>query len=125
VAPFGGFFASGFKRAFKIKDFGDAIPGHGGFTDRCSDCFNRAIAITICWILRTHISPLIIVVDSIDGPCFKCNYFIHQRKGLATPWRFVSTHAFLLDFYRKVVGCYFIIINNALPISFKAKNPVS
>ena len=34
VAPFGGFFASGFKRAFRIKDFGAAIPGHGGFTDR-------------------------------------------------------------------------------------------
>lgn len=33
-APFGGFFASGMKRAFKIKDFGDTIPGHGGFTDR-------------------------------------------------------------------------------------------
>ena len=30
IAPFGGFFASGFKRAFKIKDFGDLIPGHGG-----------------------------------------------------------------------------------------------
>ncbi|TYI13047.1 hypothetical protein ES332_A08G031500v1 [Gossypium tomentosum] len=37
IAPFGGFFASGFKRAFKIKDFGDSIPGHGGFTDRM-DC---------------------------------------------------------------------------------------
>ncbi|CAD5329158.1 unnamed protein product [Arabidopsis thaliana] len=37
MAPFGGFFASGFKRAFKIKDFGDSIPGHGGFTDRM-DC---------------------------------------------------------------------------------------
>lgn len=37
LAPFGGFFASGFKRAFKIKDFGDTIPGHGGFTDRM-DC---------------------------------------------------------------------------------------
>jgi len=37
VAPFGGFFASGFKRAFNIKDFGDSIPGHGGMTDRM-DC---------------------------------------------------------------------------------------
>ncbi|KAJ3298119.1 hypothetical protein HDU79_000521 [Rhizoclosmatium sp. JEL0117] len=37
IAPFGGFFASGAKRAFKIKDFGDYIPGHGGITDRM-DC---------------------------------------------------------------------------------------
>lgn len=37
VAPFGGFFASGFKRAYDIKDFGDSIPGHGGLTDRM-DC---------------------------------------------------------------------------------------
>ncbi|CAK4705180.1 hypothetical protein LEN26_000611 [Aphanomyces euteiches] len=37
VAPFGGFFASGFKRAFKIKDFGSSIPGHGGVVDRM-DC---------------------------------------------------------------------------------------
>lgn len=37
IAPFGGFFASGFKRGFKIKDFGRSIPGHGGMTDRM-DC---------------------------------------------------------------------------------------
>jgi phosphatidate cytidylyltransferase len=37
LAPFGGFFASGLKRAFKVKDFGDSIPGHGGMTDRM-DC---------------------------------------------------------------------------------------
>lgn len=36
-APFGGFFASGLKRAFGIKDFGNSIPGHGGVTDRF-DC---------------------------------------------------------------------------------------
>ena len=37
IAPFGGFFASGLKRAFKIKDFDDLIPGHGGAVDRF-DC---------------------------------------------------------------------------------------
>lgn len=37
IAPFGGFFASGIKRALKIKDFGDVIPGHGGLIDRF-DC---------------------------------------------------------------------------------------
>ncbi|KAM7183665.1 Cytidylyltransferase family domain containing protein [Naviculisporaceae sp. PSN 640] len=37
IAPFGGFFASGLKRTFRIKDFGHSIPGHGGMTDRM-DC---------------------------------------------------------------------------------------
>jgi len=37
IAPFGGFFASGLKRAFEVKDFADLIPGHGGVTDRM-DC---------------------------------------------------------------------------------------
>jgi len=49
ISPFGGFIASGFKRAYKIKvlapfsgvdleqDFGDSIPGHGGVMDRM-DC---------------------------------------------------------------------------------------
>jgi phosphatidate cytidylyltransferase len=37
LAPLGGLFASGFKRAIKIKDFAATIPGHGGLTDRM-DC---------------------------------------------------------------------------------------
>jgi phosphatidate cytidylyltransferase len=37
VAPFGGFMASGGKRAFGIKDYSNMFPGHGGVTDRV-DC---------------------------------------------------------------------------------------
>jgi len=37
LAPFGGFLASGLKRAASIKDFGNIIPGHGGILDRI-DC---------------------------------------------------------------------------------------
>jgi phosphatidate cytidylyltransferase len=37
VAPFGGFLASGIKRAYGIKDFDSLIPGHGGIMDRM-DC---------------------------------------------------------------------------------------
>lgn len=37
VAPFGGFFASAVKRAYKIKDFDSFVPGHGGVMDRM-DC---------------------------------------------------------------------------------------
>lgn len=37
VAPIGGIFASGYKRAFGVKNFGTLIPGHGGISDRI-DC---------------------------------------------------------------------------------------
>jgi phosphatidate cytidylyltransferase len=37
IAPFGGFFASGIKRAYQKKDFDNLFPGHGGVTDRM-DC---------------------------------------------------------------------------------------
>ncbi|KAH8828014.1 phosphatidate cytidylyltransferase [Flagelloscypha sp. PMI_526] len=71
VAPFGGFFASGFKRAFDIKDFGHSIPGHGGMTDRM-DCqflmgvftyvyyssLIRQLHVTVGSLLQTIVSGL-------------------------------------------------------------------
>ncbi|GJN93591.1 hypothetical protein Rhopal_006648-T1 [Rhodotorula paludigena] len=60
VAPFGGFFASGFKRAFGIKDFGNSIPGHGGMTDRM-DCQFLMGLFTYVYhaslIRETHVTP--------------------------------------------------------------------
>lgn len=49
LGPFGGFFASGFKRAFKVKDFSDVIPGHGGMVDRF-DCQFLMAAFTNVYI---------------------------------------------------------------------------
>lgn len=44
IAPFGGFAASAIKRAYKIKDFANWIPGHGGFVDRLDCQFLMALA---------------------------------------------------------------------------------
>ncbi|KAI0730251.1 phosphatidate cytidylyltransferase [Fomitopsis betulina] len=56
VAPFGGFFASGFKRAFNIKDFGHSIPGHGGMTDRMDCQFLMGVFTYVYYssIIRQH-----------------------------------------------------------------------
>jgi len=56
IAPFGGFFASGLKRALKIKDFSMLIPGHGGILDRF-DC--QVIVVSNLLSPRLH-SPIYI-----------------------------------------------------------------
>jgi phosphatidate cytidylyltransferase len=50
VGPFGGFLASGMKRAYQLKDFANTLPGHGGFTDRF-DC--HSVIIIFAYILMS------------------------------------------------------------------------
>jgi len=69
IAPFGGFFASGFKRAFKIKDFGDSIPGHGGLTDRM-DCQNLMAVFSYVY-LHTFIATGAVTVSSVLNQALK------------------------------------------------------
>lgn len=60
VAPFGGFFASGFKRAFNIKDFGASIPGHGGLTDRMDCQFLMGL---FAYVFVSPLSPSLCKLD--------------------------------------------------------------
>lgn len=55
VAPFGGFFASAIKRAYKKKDFDSIVPGHGGIMDRM-DCQLLIFAFT-SFYYSTYIAP--------------------------------------------------------------------
>jgi len=69
IAPFGGFFASGMKRAYGVKDFDNLFPGHGGMTDRM-DC-QMLMSLFVYVYVATFIHPGI-----MDTP--QILYFINQ-----------------------------------------------
>eukprot|EP01091_Cochliopodium_minus_P014574 TRINITY_DN4970_c0_g1_i2.p1 TRINITY_DN4970_c0_g1~~TRINITY_DN4970_c0_g1_i2.p1 ORF type:complete len:371 (-),score=87.21 TRINITY_DN4970_c0_g1_i2:8-1120(-) len=56
ISPFGGFFASGMKRAFEIKDFDNIFPGHGGMVDRMDCQFITGLFVNIYYLtyVREH-----------------------------------------------------------------------
>jgi len=63
IAPFGGFFASGIKRAYGVKDFASLFPGHGGMTDRM-DC-QLIMGLFVYVYLATFIKPGVFEPDQI------------------------------------------------------------
>ena len=83
IGPFGGFFASGFKRAFKIKDFGDTIPGHGGFMDRfdCQVIMATFVNVYIHSFIRgpspTKLFNQVLALDSSDQQEFVRLFYQH------------------------------------------------
>ena len=84
IGPFGGFFASGFKRAFKIKDFGDIIPGHGGIMDRLGN--SQIVRVNIIIIFRFDCQFLMATF---------VNVYIHSFINLPTPGKIIQ-QVFLL-----------------------------
>ncbi|UYI27922.1 phosphatidate cytidylyltransferase [Encephalitozoon cuniculi] len=75
VAPFSGFLASALKRAYKKKDFGEAISGHGGIADRM-DC-----QVLIAIFASTYISSFIYTEERSVGSVFSliCRNFSHDE----------------------------------------------
>ena len=61
VAPFGGFLASAIKRAYKVKDFSDLIPEHGGVVDRFDCQFIQSLATLVYF--QAVVGPRIGIVD--------------------------------------------------------------
>lgn len=58
VAPFGGFFASGFKRAFNVKDFGNTIPGEFCVCRAICQLCRHAKVLHMCCSLPIALPPL-------------------------------------------------------------------
>jgi hypothetical protein len=79
----GGFFGSGFKRAFKMKDFGDTIPGHGGVTDRF-DCQMIMAMFAYLYYWNYVAAPAVTLGQALEVRCVMCGvwYVLYDWPGL-------------------------------------------
>lgn len=92
IAPFGGFFASGFKRGFKIKDFGDSIPGHGGMTDRMDCQVSPQILYNITWNTRHPNKLLELCPTAFCAQAALCAFWPGVPNGCSAPSASVMCH---------------------------------
>jgi len=65
VCPFMGFWASGFKRAYHVKDFAKTLPGHGGFADRF-DCMSNMCIFSYIMITQVIFREKHIMIDTLN-----------------------------------------------------------
>jgi phosphatidate cytidylyltransferase len=81
VAPFGGFFASGLKRAYGIKDFDSFLPGHGGLMDRL-DCHLITGFMTrihyMAFVVPFHTTIMKLLVDVAKLPAVQQHDFFNR-----------------------------------------------
>ena len=63
VAPFVGFFASGFKRATGIKDFAATLPGHGGIIDRV-DCISLMSCLNYFFLTQVILKDTMLATEA-------------------------------------------------------------
>lgn len=66
IAPFGGFLASGIKRAYQIKDYASLFPGHGGFMDRV-DCQFMMASFVFVYLITFILPPDYSILNQISA----------------------------------------------------------
>jgi phosphatidate cytidylyltransferase len=61
-----GFFASGLKRAYHVKDFNNTLPGHGGYADRM-DCISMMCFFNYIMLTQGLFREEIVVQDALSA----------------------------------------------------------
>ncbi|KAF6768008.1 hypothetical protein AHF37_11234 [Paragonimus kellicotti] len=93
VGPFGGFFASGFKRAFRIKDFGDLFPrsrGRCGSVRLSVHC--RHVRVYVLQVVCTHLQSGFVAVTCLRPACPRTTKFLSLANRGTIPTKPVTSN---------------------------------